>query len=76
MAFYRGLCDDIFDMLGRDAALRHAYRVYLSQRALSLVRHSTPDIGPPAGAELYSEIQALRWSKGSNELDEECARRM
>ena len=76
MTFYRGLCEDLLDTLGRDDALRHAYRVYLWRRALCLVRHSPSDIGPTAGVELYSEIQAFPWSKRSNELDAERARRM
>jgi hypothetical protein len=72
MTFYRGLCEDVFDALGRDGALRHAYRVYLWRRARGLVRHSSSDTEPTAG----SEIQALAWSKGSSELDAERARRM
>lgn len=76
MTFYRGLCYDVFDTLGRDATLRHAYRVYVWRRALSLFRHSPSDIEPPAAAEFYAEIQALRWSKGASELDAERARRI
>ena len=76
MTFYRGLCEDIFETLGRDASLRHAYRVYLWQRALGLGRHSLSDIAPAVGAELYSEIQALRWGKTANSLDAERSRRM
>ena len=76
ITFYRGLCEDVFDTFGRDDRLRHAYRVYLWRRALDFVYHSSPDIGPTAGAELYLDILALPWSKRSNELDEERARRM
>ena len=76
MTFYRGLCEDLFDTLGRDASLRHAYGVCLWQRALGLVHHSPSKIAPAVGVELYWEVQALRWSKMSNELDAERSRRM
>ena len=76
MTFYRGLCEDLLDTLGRDHALRHAYRVYLWRRALGYVHHKPADMGPIACAEFYSEIQALPWSKRANELDAERARRM
>jgi hypothetical protein len=75
MTFYRGLCEDVFEARGRDGVLRQAYRVYIWRRARGLVVHrSLLDV--EAGAELLSEIQAVRWSKGSNELDVEEARRM
>jgi hypothetical protein len=76
MTFYRGLCDDVFDTLGRDDTLRHAYRVYLWRRAVSLLRNSPTDIGPTAGGELHSEIQAFLWSKRASVLDTERAQRM
>jgi len=76
MTFYRGLCDDVLDTLGRDDALRRAYRVYLWQRTLSFLRRSPSEIGLAAGAELYSEIQAFRLSQACNELDAERGRRM
>ncbi|HEY7548029.1 MAG TPA: hypothetical protein VH913_00790 [Hyphomicrobiaceae bacterium] len=76
MTFYRGLCDDVLDALGRDDALRHAYRVYLWRRALSFLHHSGADVERTAGAELYSEIQTSAWGKRRNELDAERARRM
>jgi hypothetical protein len=76
MTFYRGLCEDVFDTLGRDDTLRHAYRVYLWRQAASLLRHLPSDIGSTAGAELYSEIQDFLWSKRSSALDAERAQRM
>jgi hypothetical protein len=76
MTFHRGLCEDLFDTFGRDDRLRHAYNVYLWRRALEFVYHSSADIGPTAGAEFYSAIQAPPWSKRYNELDAERARRM
>jgi hypothetical protein len=63
MTFQLGLCEDAFDRLGCDNALRHAYRVYVWRQTLSFLHHSRPVIGPPAGAKFCSEIQALSWSK-------------
>jgi hypothetical protein len=63
MTVYRDLCEDLWDTLGRDDALRRAYRVYLWRRALDLIRHS------------HSEVQAFPWSRRSNNLDAERARR-
>jgi hypothetical protein len=76
MTSYRGLCRDLVETLGRDDALRHAYRVYLWQRAVGLVRHPLSDLGTTANAEFRSEIQASPWSESSSELDAERARRM
>ena len=76
MTVYRDLCEDLWDTLGRDGALRRAYRVYLWRRALSLIRYSRSDMGPTVGVEVYSEIQAFPWSRRSNDLDAERARRM
>ena len=76
MTFYRALCEDIFDALGHDGALRHAYRVYLWRRARGLVHLSLSETDPPAaGAELYSEFQASVGSKRASELNAEIARR-
>jgi hypothetical protein len=76
MTFYRALCDDAFETLSPNHALRHAYRVYLWRRALSFLHHWPSDVGATAGAEFYSEIQALRWSERLNDLDAERARLM
>jgi hypothetical protein len=76
MTFYRGLCEDVLDTLGRDDALRHAYRVYLWRRTLRFLNRSRPDIGQAADAEFYSEIQAFRLSRMCYELDAERGRRM
>src|SRR5262245_42328491 len=76
MTFYRGLVEDVFDTLGRDDTLRHAYRLYLWRRALRFVHPSRSDMEPIPGAELFSEIQALLWSRRSSYLNAERVRRM
>lgn len=66
MTFDSRFCEDVFDTLGRDHTLRHAYRVYLWRRALGLVhhtpgwvRHLPADEGATAGAELSCVVQAF-----------------
>jgi hypothetical protein len=58
MTFDRRFCEDVFNTLGRDDTLRHAYRVYLWRRALELAHHSPTDEGATAGAALCSVVQA------------------
>jgi hypothetical protein len=74
MTFDSRFCEDMFDTLGRDHTLRHAYRVYLWRRALELVHHSPTDEGATAGADLCSAVQAfIPPSDRSNRLNAERA---
>jgi hypothetical protein len=58
MTFDRRFCEEVFDTLGRDDTLRHAYRVYLWRRALRLVHHSPADEGATEDADLCSVVRA------------------
>ena len=58
MTFDSQLCDNVFDTLGHDDKLRHAYRVYLWRRVRGLIDHSHPDEVAIAGADICSLIQA------------------
>jgi hypothetical protein len=55
MTFDKQLCESIFDTLGRNDTLRHAYRVYLWRRARGTV---DPKIAATADADFCSLIQA------------------
>ena len=58
MTFDSRFCEHVFDTLGRDHTLRHAYRVYLWRRALGLIHPSPTDEGATAGTDLCSVVQA------------------
>jgi hypothetical protein len=58
MTFDSRLCQDVFDALGRNPTLRHAYRVYLWRRAAGLVHHWPADDGAEGDADLCSVVQA------------------
>jgi hypothetical protein len=59
MTFDRQFCEDLFDILGRNHALRHAYRAYLWRRALGVGHRSLTDEGATPAADLRSAAQAL-----------------
>jgi hypothetical protein len=58
MTFDSLFCEDVFGTLGRDDALRHAYRVYLWRRVQGLIDHSHRDEAETAGADFWSAIDA------------------
>ena len=77
MTFDSRFCEDLFDTLGRDDALRHAYRVYLWRRALELVYHPPLDHGVIAGVDLCPDIKhPFPSTDRLNGLDVERALRM
>lgn len=57
MTFDSQLCKSVFDTLGRDHTLRHAYRVYLWRRVRRVVHHSPPGKAATADADICSLIQ-------------------
>jgi hypothetical protein len=59
MTFDRGFCEEVFDTLGRDDTLRHAYRVYLWRQALGFVHHGPTDQEATGDADLCSVVQAF-----------------
>jgi hypothetical protein len=77
MTFDRQFCEVVFDTLGRDDRLRHAYRVYLWRRALGLIHHSPSDEEATARTDLCSVIKhPFPLSDTVNGLDAERALRM
>jgi hypothetical protein len=62
MTFDSQLCESIFETLGRDHELRHAYRAQLWRRVRGAVDHSPPDEVATMRADVSSLIRrsALR----------------
>lgn len=58
MTFDSRFCEQVFDTLGRNDTLRHAYRVYLWRRALGIVHHSPADEAAAGDPDLSSVLQA------------------
>ena len=64
MTFDAQLCDNIFNTLGRDHTLRHAYRNYLWRRVRGLVDQSSSDDAATMGADICSLMQdSTRYSR-------------
>jgi hypothetical protein len=72
MTFDSRLSEDVFDTLGGDDTLRHAYRVYLWQRVLGLAHHS-PSATPGAD---FCSANPLPSNDKLNGLDAERALRI